>query len=113
MADSITTILGNLNQEIAKIKNKTYSGILKASLLVQRRAQQKTPVDTGILKASAYTNVDKATLTGEVGFSTKYAVHVHENLEAHHPVGEAKFLERAVMESTKDILSIISAEAKI
>ena len=29
-----------------------------------------------------------------VGYSTAYAVFVHENLEAKHPVGEAKFLEK-------------------
>jgi len=29
-----------------------------------------------------------------VGYATDYAVYVHENLEAYHPVGEAKFLEK-------------------
>lgn len=28
-----------------------------------------------------------------VGFQTNYAIYVHENLEAYHPVGMAKFLE--------------------
>lgn len=28
-----------------------------------------------------------------VGYTANYAVYVHENLEAHHPVGQAKFLE--------------------
>jgi hypothetical protein len=30
-----------------------------------------------------------------VGYSAGYAVYVHENLEAYHPVGQAKFLEAA------------------
>lgn len=30
-----------------------------------------------------------------VGFTANYAVYVHENLTAYHPVGEAKFLENA------------------
>ncbi len=29
-----------------------------------------------------------------VGYSQEYAVYVHENLEAYHPTGTAKFLER-------------------
>lgn len=29
-----------------------------------------------------------------VGFTQNYAVYVHENLQAHHPVGQAKFLEQ-------------------
>jgi hypothetical protein len=29
----------------------------------------------------------------EVGYKTDYAVYVHENLQAHHPIGQAKYLE--------------------
>ena len=35
----------------------------------------------------------------EVGFggpAADYAIYVHEDLSAHHPVGEAKYLENAV-----------------
>lgn len=28
-----------------------------------------------------------------VGYSASYAIYVHENLEAHHPTGQAKYLE--------------------
>lgn len=28
-----------------------------------------------------------------VGYEAYYAIYVHENLQAHHPVGQAKFLE--------------------
>jgi uncharacterized protein YyaL (SSP411 family) len=31
-----------------------------------------------------------------VGYTADYAVYVHENLEAYHSVGQAKFLESAV-----------------
>lgn len=34
-----------------------------------------------------------------VGFAAPYAVYVHENLEAHHTNGQAKFLSRAMSES--------------
>lgn len=33
---------------------------------------------------------------GVVGYAAPYAVYVHENLEAYHPVGEARFLSRAL-----------------
>lgn len=29
-----------------------------------------------------------------VGYTQNYAVYVHENMESHHPVGQAKFLEQ-------------------
>ena len=28
-----------------------------------------------------------------IGFAQTYAIYVHENLEAHHPIGNAKYLE--------------------
>lgn len=37
-----------------------------------------------------------------VGYTASYAVPVHENLEAHHPVGQAKFLEQPARELTND-----------
>lgn len=37
-----------------------------------------------------------------VGYQTNYAVHVHENMEARHPVGQAKFLEQPARELSND-----------
>jgi hypothetical protein len=37
----------------------------------------------------------------EVGFTAGYAVFVHENLQARHPVGQAKFLEQPARENAK------------
>lgn len=34
-----------------------------------------------------------------VGYTQQYAIYVHENLEAHHPVGQAKFLEQPAREN--------------
>lgn len=33
-----------------------------------------------------------------VGYTQRYAIYVHENLEAHHPVGQAKYLEQPARE---------------
>ncbi len=38
-------------------------------------------------------------LTATIAYGTEYAVYVHEDLDALHPVGEAKFLERPLKES--------------
>lgn len=62
-------------------------------------AQELAPVATGALKASGVTapagrvadGVEKA-----VGFGVFYAVYVHEDLDAHHDQGEAKFLSLAL-----------------
>lgn len=31
--------------------------------------------------------------SAKVGYTQSYGIYVHENLDAHHPVGQAKFLE--------------------
>jgi hypothetical protein len=68
---------------------------------VMTQAKGLTPVDTGALRASGHVEppvLQGDTVTVTLGFGTDYAVYVHENLTARHPVGEAKFLERPVLE---------------
>lgn len=38
-----------------------------------------------------------------VGFTASYAIYVHENLEAYHKVGQAKYLEQPVRERQAEI----------
>ena len=61
-----------------------------------------------------------------VGYSAAYAVYVHEDLEASHDkfvkgkggklemaaVGEAKFLEKAVVNHMPEIIALITGEVK-
>lgn len=68
--------------------------------------KRRTPVDTGNLRASIHVegpinepggSISCAVVAG--GPAAPYAIHVHENLEAHHPVGQAKFIEGPLRES--------------
>jgi hypothetical protein len=43
-----------------------------------------------------------------VGYTAEYAVYVHENLEVHHTVGEAKFLEKPAREKGHEIGKVAS-----
>lgn len=108
-------VLKNLNSAIAGIKGRTEGGVLKGALLVDRRAGEKTPVRLGILKASRSTGLIQRgdNPQAAVTYGASYAPFVHENLEAHHNVGQAKFLEAAVNESTGDVLRIIGEEAHV
>jgi hypothetical protein len=79
--------------------------LYQEALLIQNASMRRTPVDTGALRASHET-LQPEGLGDEVkvrivvgGPSAPYALFVHENLEARHPVGEAKFLERSVHEA--------------
>ncbi len=48
----------------------------------------------------------------EIGLSAYYAEAVHEDLEARHPTGGTKFLERAFRENQKQMLEIVKRFAK-
>lgn len=117
-------VLANLNKQIRGIQNRTKAGMREAALVVRRRSQQLTPVDTGNLKASAYTEVfDTSHGPGaEIGYTAYYAPYVHEippppakspgGRSATHTVGQWKFLETALKEKAKEILEIIRKRAR-
>lgn len=42
-----------------------------------------------------------------VGYTAPYAVYVHENLTARHPVGQAKYLEQPAREHADEIAAVI------
>jgi len=110
----LDVVLRNLNREILGIKNRTRAGLREAALMVRRRSQQLTPVDTGNLKASAYTEVyDSWEGPGaEIGYMAGYAPYVHE-IDKNYRVGQWKFLETALKEKSQEILEIIRKRARI
>lgn len=67
--------------------------------------KKRTPVDKGPLRASIHQigpfregrRIYTMIVVG--GTSAPYAIYVHEDLEAFHPVGQAKFLESVILES--------------
>lgn len=111
--EGLDDALLGLNHAISGIQNRTVGGLLAAGLIIQRESQRLVPIKTGNLRASAYTrkspNNPKVV---EVGYGAAYALYVHENLEAHHTVGEAKFLEHAVENKREEALAAIKARAK-
>ena len=100
------TMLGKLGEglliEISETVNEEHEKIM---LL----AKERTPVDTGALKASGH--VIPAKISGDTvqsvgqfgGELAPYALIVHEDLTKHHPVGRAKFYESAMQEKSPDI----------
>lgn len=65
-------------------------------------AKRRTPVEFGTLRASGHVQFDRDALAAALVFggpAVPYAIYVHENLEAFHPVGQAKFLESVLLES--------------
>jgi hypothetical protein len=77
---------------------------------VMAEAKRRTPVDTGALRSSGTVSAPTADAGGfqvQLSFggpSAPYGLYVHEDLEAHHPVGQAKFLESAALEAAPTLL---------
>lgn len=68
-------------------------GVYEAAQILQDLAVQRTPIQDGILRASARATSEG--LDAAVSFNTPYAVRQHEELGYQHPNGgEAKYLER-------------------
>lgn len=82
-------------------------------------SMRRTPVDTGTLRASHM--VSEPTIQGNTievrigvgGPAAPYALYVHENLSARHGVGQAKFLESAVLEAMPTLARRIAARIAV
>jgi len=104
------------------VKLKAYSdetekgverGLVKSGLLVQGKSQKLVPVDTAALKNTARTRKENSGFQTVVvvSYGQNYAVKVHEDLSAFHPIGEAKYLEKAYRRNEEEIVRIVKEEA--
>lgn len=87
----------------------------KEGEITKADSMQHTPLEYGALRASHEVigpTSDGKDIEVEVtvgGPSADYAVYVHENLEANHSIGEAKFLENAVARRQQGLLSRLAS----
>lgn len=95
-------------------------GALAAAMVMEQElviteAKKRTPVDTGVLRASGVVlpPEQKGTMievvSGFGGAAAPYAIVVHEWMEANHPSGEAKFLEKSFNERSPKMPSNLAA----
>ena len=81
-------------------------------------SKRRTPVDRGNLRSSVRANGPFregrrvwCTVTAG-GPSAPYALYVHEDLTAFHPVGQAKFIESVLLESRPHMAGRVAARMK-
>ena len=114
----IGAVAKNLLSLQGEMRDQAQAALRTESELIMTEAKERTPVDTGALRGSG--RVDDRTTAAAVrmalsfgGPSQQYAIHVHENLEARHPTGRAKFLESAVLEAVGNLPQKIAARMKL
>jgi hypothetical protein len=113
--------LGRLQQALAQSGPQ---GVKVAARALRHEAQEafaasqdEVPVDTGALKASGRIRPEVGVFErgNEVyveltygGSATEYSIYVHENLEANHPHGKAKYLEDPLVRQVNGIAGRIA-----
>lgn len=95
---NIAQIKAAFNRAPLLMSKELNIAIRKTVIGVQRRSLQNTPVDTGRLRASTYTQF--MPLKGMVGTDTDYDIFVHEGTRF---MKARPFLREAVEESDNDI----------
>lgn len=103
---------------------KKYPDVVAEALYQETQVEltevkRRTPVDKGNLRASEHVEgpirEGRSIYTTIVcgGPSAPYAIFVHENLDAFHPVGQAKFLESVILESRPYMAARIARRIQI
>ena len=107
---SLEQVAMNLSEKIKEIEGATVAGLYKAGLMIEREAITRTPKDTGNLRNSFLTTRNENNV--EIKNTANYSLVVHEDLQARHLIGEAKYLENAIKAKTGDALKIIAENAR-
>lgn len=113
--DGLADALGKL---VTKASTTAGRALREEAEIEMTEAKQRTPVDTGALRASG--RVEGPEIRGEevsVTFqfgdaAAPYALYVHENMDAFHKVGQAKFLESTLIESQPYLAARIAKRIK-
>ena len=98
--DGINTVLAKIGTlDSVEARRARTQAMYKQALVTLTKAISYTPVATGALRNSGQVNIEGNDVVISFGGpAAPYAIYVHEDLYAAHPVGQSKFLERAVME---------------
>lgn len=112
----INVSIGNINKISSALRSSPEimgrhldTAIKESIYLIEADVVPRTPVDKGDLRRSLQRGVRFSSLYGEIGSNLKYALKQHESLHFRHIIGEAKYLENAVIAKTGDIKSRFDA----
>lgn len=97
----------NADAIIARVRAAAEEGLIAAAEVVKQEAIQRAPLETGELRNSASTSHEG--LRAVVAFDSPHAVIQHEELGYHHEIGEAKYLENAVIATRTQAAAVIAA----
>lgn len=106
-ASAISTKLASAGAQLAQEGTATLQQLAEDAV---RGAAARAPRDDGELAASQF--VRMLPNGAELGFSARHAIIQHEDLTLQHDDGEAKFLERELMERKEGIQAALAAHLR-
>jgi hypothetical protein len=95
----LNRVKANLKKKPDAVKSALAAALNIEAEIIMSMAKALTPVDLGALRSSGHVKAPvfkRNKISVEIGFggpAAPYAIFVHEDLTAAHPVGQAKFLE--------------------
>lgn len=108
-------MIGKIMALRAGFKTEVGRAIYMEAQIELTEAKKRVPVDTGTLRASGFVTTPEIgpgdRISVRIGFggaASDYAVYVHENLEAYHANGQAKYLESVLNESAQFMMARIT-----
>lgn len=110
----IDQVASRLAALAARLPREAARALYEEASIEATESQRRTPVDTGALRASHEVSQpeigrDISVTISVGGVAAPYAVVVHEDLEAFHDDGQAKFLESTILESKPYLAARIAA----
>ena len=116
----VDTVMRNLASLARTAPDRVGQAMYEEYSIELTEAQQLTPVDTGALRRSAFITTPSrepdGAITMRMGFggpAAPYSIYVHEDLEAFHPIGQAKFLETPLTQSAPFMAQRIANRVKV
>jgi hypothetical protein len=109
----LADVTGRIGQLISKQENVTVESMREITADIHEGAAARAPVETGTLRGTAYDEVETqdTQVIGSVHFPEPYAATQHEHVEYDHPLGgEAKYLEKEMLEKAEKIRDQLGAE---
>lgn len=114
----VKEMVARLRTVATKMPNTVMQALYQEAQIELTESKRRVPVDTGTLKSSGHVAGtehvgNKFTATIAYGGAAPYAIYVHEDLEAHHEVGQAKYLESVLMESAPYIAARLARRVNL
>ena len=114
--EDLRKVLKNLKISEDKLIAAGKYAMYEYGKVVMKKSKKYTPVDTNLLRDSAFLELPRYSGSGvkaNMGYgNVSYAVEVHENLSYHHNVGRAKFFEIAIREESGNFSNFMLKKIK-